>query len=258
MKVALQVNLAWPDVAHVYNIGYNGVCIGRVWLDRSASELPWEWLISLPMKLPATSTGRAASRKLALNALAAEWARLLNGTPKNRMDRVLTFARELEGPTVRKPAATGVEADMAPSLAPRVAPPPLPTTIEAQDQSKLTEPAAETVSESRDMRAEDTEAPVPQGDPSREQSVEAVPPDATPRAEEEIVGGLPVLNASVTKQLPMLTVAAVNHPPALQKLPRDLKSETSAHTPVAVPVAEHKPAGSSIFRDIVAVLSRHA
>src|SRR5262245_25941505 len=98
MKIALKLGLAWPDIKDLYDVSFDGIRIGRVWFacDRSPPQQPWEWLVSLPMALPDSTKGAAATLNDALNAFAAAWAQLLSSTQPARLRRALDLAQAVE------------------------------------------------------------------------------------------------------------------------------------------------------------------
>src|SRR5438477_11237700 len=98
MKIALNLGLAWPDVKDVYDVGFDGCCIGRVWLarDRAGSDSPWEWLVSIPMTLPDSTKGRAKSLNDALGAFATAWSQVISATPAPRLERALALSRAVD------------------------------------------------------------------------------------------------------------------------------------------------------------------
>jgi hypothetical protein len=98
MKIALKLGLAWPDIKDLYDVSFDGTRIGRVWFacDRSPAQQPWEWLVSLPMALPDSTKGAAATLNDALNAFAAAWAQVLSTTQPARLQRALELAQAVE------------------------------------------------------------------------------------------------------------------------------------------------------------------
>lgn len=94
MKLVLNVGLSWPEVDHVYSVGYHGQLVGKVWfaIDKRGDATPWEWLLSLPMALPDDSRGIARSRADALHALARSLHTLITHTSPDRFERTLAFA----------------------------------------------------------------------------------------------------------------------------------------------------------------------
>ncbi len=94
--VNLALNLrAWSDVSDIFNVGFNGCCIGRLWLarDRSEAEKPWEWMISIPMALPDSSKGIAESFDTAVRAIAMAWGHIIVTTPPSRLESALALLR---------------------------------------------------------------------------------------------------------------------------------------------------------------------
>jgi hypothetical protein len=94
--VNLALNLrAWSDVSDIFNVGFNGCCIGRLWLarDRSEAEKPWEWMISIPMALPDSSKGIAESFDTAVRAIAMAWGQIIVTTPPSRLESALALLR---------------------------------------------------------------------------------------------------------------------------------------------------------------------
>lgn len=94
-SITINVALKWPDVPDDYVARYPGHEIARIRLDhrRDPSGPHWEWMIVVPMALPAWSRGRAGSRDAGLKALAATWQRLLKETSPERIDRLWEFER---------------------------------------------------------------------------------------------------------------------------------------------------------------------
>lgn len=98
MKLALNISPAFREIKEFYNVEFHGCSIGRVWLaaDRSPTDQPWDWLISLPMTLPESSKGVASSLNDAMSALASAFAEIVKTTPAARLQRAFDFAAELE------------------------------------------------------------------------------------------------------------------------------------------------------------------
>lgn len=94
MKIRLTIGRAWPEVEHVFAVGYRGLAVGRIWLatDRPGHREPWEWLLCLPLALPDDSRGMSASRDDALQAVAACLSQLISRTPHERLERAFTLA----------------------------------------------------------------------------------------------------------------------------------------------------------------------
>jgi len=94
MNVALNLR-AWPDVSDIFNVGFDGCCIGRIWLahDRTDTDMPWEWIISIPMALPDSSKGKSNSFQAAARALAMAWGQILSATAPARLQSALALLR---------------------------------------------------------------------------------------------------------------------------------------------------------------------
>jgi hypothetical protein len=94
MKLLLNVGRAWPEVEHVYLVGYRNCAIGRLWfaVDRQTDPRAWEWHLSIPMTLPDDSKGIARSRAEALHELGNALHRLILQTPHDRLERAFEFA----------------------------------------------------------------------------------------------------------------------------------------------------------------------
>jgi hypothetical protein len=115
MKIALKLGLAWPDIKDLYDVSFDGTRIGRVWFacDRSPAQQPWEWLVSLPMALPDSTKGAAATLNDALNAFATAWAQVLSTTQPARLQRALELAQVVDQ---KDQSATSVRASQQNSL----------------------------------------------------------------------------------------------------------------------------------------------
>jgi hypothetical protein len=94
MKLLLNVGQTWPEVEHIYSVGYRGQAVGRIWFaaDRQTDARPWEWHLSLPLSLPDDSKGIARSRADAMQALANSLHRLIVQTPHDRLERAFQFS----------------------------------------------------------------------------------------------------------------------------------------------------------------------
>lgn len=94
MKLFLNVNLSWPEVEDVYSIGYRGQAVGKVWFatDRRHDATPWEWHLCIPMTLPDSTKGVAASKNDALQDLANSLHTLILHTPPERLERAFAFS----------------------------------------------------------------------------------------------------------------------------------------------------------------------
>lgn len=94
MKLLLNVGRAWPEVEHVYLVGYRNYAVGRMWfaVDRQADPRPWEWHLSIPMTLPDDSKGIARSMAEAVQELGNALHRLILQTPHDRLERAFQFA----------------------------------------------------------------------------------------------------------------------------------------------------------------------
>jgi hypothetical protein len=93
MKLVLNVGQTWPEVEHVYSVGYRGQAIGRVWFaaDRRTDPRPWEWHLAMPLTLPDDSKGLARSLDDALQAVGNALHRLIRQTPHDRLERAFQF-----------------------------------------------------------------------------------------------------------------------------------------------------------------------
>lgn len=102
MKLSLNIGLAWPEVGHVYAVGYRGQTVGRIWLsqDRRLDAMSWEWHLCIPMTLPDDSRGLACSKEAALQALANSLHALVQRTQPDRLERAFLLS-----------AATGLDFD---------------------------------------------------------------------------------------------------------------------------------------------------
>jgi len=90
-KLFLNVDLAWPEVEHLYAVGYRGQAVGKIWfaVDKRDEAKPWEWHLCLPMTLPDDTQGSARSKDEALQMLANSLHTLLLQVPPERMERAL-------------------------------------------------------------------------------------------------------------------------------------------------------------------------
>jgi hypothetical protein len=94
MKLLLNVGRAWPEVEHVYVVGYRNYAVGRMWfaVDRQADPRPWEWHLAIPMGLPDDSRGIARSMAEAVQELGNALHRLILKTPHDRLERAFEFS----------------------------------------------------------------------------------------------------------------------------------------------------------------------
>jgi hypothetical protein len=93
-KLSLNVGLAWPEVEHLYAVGYRGQTAGRIWFatDRRDQATPWEWHLCLPLTLPDDTQGSAGSKGEALQMLANSLHTLLLDVPPDRIERALQLS----------------------------------------------------------------------------------------------------------------------------------------------------------------------
>jgi hypothetical protein len=81
--ISLNARIRWPDVKDNYVVSYEGHDIGGVY----RSETAWTWSITVPMALPAWSTGSAPNLQEGIKALANAWTRILKQTDPARLQR---------------------------------------------------------------------------------------------------------------------------------------------------------------------------
>lgn len=138
MNLALKLR-AWPEVSDIFNVGFDGCAIGRVWRarDRSDAEQPWEWMISIPMALPDSSKGIAESLDTAVRAIAMAWGHIITTTAPARLESALALLRatgvvvvDREEDGAREPRPTESRSQVRPDqmqINNRVPVPPTPT-----------------------------------------------------------------------------------------------------------------------------------
>jgi hypothetical protein len=90
--ISLNLALRWPEIKNDYLVRFEGHSIGNVRL----SESGWVWAITIPMALPEWTVGRAASLEDSVKALAAAWAKLLNQTSPERLQRAWDLEKAAE------------------------------------------------------------------------------------------------------------------------------------------------------------------
>jgi hypothetical protein len=213
MKLSLDLSLAFPEIAEFYNVGFCGCPVGRVWLarDRAQTAQSWDWLISLPMTLPESSKGAAASLGDAMGALAAELARLIAATPVGRLQRAFDFAVDLERRTGPSPA-TGVAVN--PSLGAKLADLHAELAQSRGHQPPAVERApAATVATVRE--ATSREALAPAEEPVSAAMPEDTAPPAPPKAPSPAAGTAP--SAPVRKSIKLNVSPPVRPAPGAQK-----------------------------------------
>ena len=61
MKLSLNVGLTWPEIEHLYSVGYKGWTVGKVWsaMNPQTGAMSWEWHLCIPMSLPDDTQGVA-------------------------------------------------------------------------------------------------------------------------------------------------------------------------------------------------------
>src|SRR5262245_19043847 len=93
MKLVLNVGQTWPEVEHVFSVGYRGQVVGRIWFaaDRRTDPRPWEWHLAMPLTLPGASKGLARTRDDAVQAVGDALHRLIRQTPHDRLERAFQF-----------------------------------------------------------------------------------------------------------------------------------------------------------------------
>jgi hypothetical protein len=94
MKLSLNVGLTWPEVGHLYSVGYKGWTVGKVWsaMDPQTGAMSWEWHLCIPMSLPDDAQGVARSKSEALQALADSLHGVILRTPSDRLQRAFLLA----------------------------------------------------------------------------------------------------------------------------------------------------------------------
>jgi hypothetical protein len=94
MKLSLNVGLTWPEVEHLYSVGYKGWTVGKLWFatDTLTGAMTWEWHLCIPMNLPDDAKGVAGSKPEALQALADCLQQLILRTPPDRLERAFLLA----------------------------------------------------------------------------------------------------------------------------------------------------------------------
>lgn len=119
MKLSLNVGLTWPEVGHVFSVGYQGWIVGKVWFatDRQTDAAPWEWQLCIPMTLPDDAQGVARSKREALQAVADCLHRVILRTPADRLERAFRLA-EVSGLKFESGAEMEFEVDAAPAAEP--------------------------------------------------------------------------------------------------------------------------------------------
>ncbi len=141
MKLSLNVGLTWPEVGHLYSVGYKGWTVGKVWsaMDPKTGATSWEWHLCIPMNLPDDAQGVARSKSEALQALADSLHGVILRTPSDRLQRAFLLAEAAgltfdDGATmefdVAEPEALSEAAAVPPAL---VLAPVRPLAIAAQN-----------------------------------------------------------------------------------------------------------------------------
>lgn len=102
----LSAGLTWPDVKNDFILRHDGLAIGRIRLD----EGTWSWQITIPMTMPAWTSGTADSLEESKRAFAAAWGRLLNETSDERLERAWELVRAVEARQQRRDAARKTDA----------------------------------------------------------------------------------------------------------------------------------------------------
>ncbi len=94
MKLSLNVGLTWPELEHLYSVGYKGWTVGKVWsaMDPQTGAMSWEWHLCIPMNLPDDAQGVARSKSEALQALADSLHAVVLRTPSDRLQRAFLLA----------------------------------------------------------------------------------------------------------------------------------------------------------------------
>ncbi len=94
MKITLNVGLTWPEVEHLYTVGYKGWTVGKVWsaTDPQTDAISWEWHLCIPMSLPDDAKGIARSKSEALQALADSLHGIILRTSPDRLQRAFLLA----------------------------------------------------------------------------------------------------------------------------------------------------------------------
>ena len=104
--ITLSAGLTWPDVKNDFILRHDGLAIGRIRLD----EGTWSWQITIPMTMPAWTSGTADSLEESKRAYAAAWGRLLNETSDERLERAWELVRAVEARQQRRDAARKTDA----------------------------------------------------------------------------------------------------------------------------------------------------
>jgi hypothetical protein len=94
MKLSLNVGLTWPEVEHLYSVGYKGWTVGKVWsaMNPQTDAMSWEWHLCIPMSLPDDAQGVARSKSEALQALADSLHGIILRTSPDRLQRAFLLA----------------------------------------------------------------------------------------------------------------------------------------------------------------------
>jgi hypothetical protein len=126
MKLSLNVGLTWPEVGHLYSVGYKGWTVGKVWsaMDPQSGAISWEWHLCIPMNLPDDAQGVARSKSEALQALADSLHGVILRTPSDRLQRAFLLA-EAAGLTFDDGTTMEFDVDEPAALSAAAAPPAL-------------------------------------------------------------------------------------------------------------------------------------
>jgi hypothetical protein len=94
MKISLNVGLTWPEVEHLYTVGYKGWTVGKIWssTDPQTDAISWDWHLCIPMSLPDDAQGVAGSKSEALQALADSLHGIILRTSPDRLQRAFLLA----------------------------------------------------------------------------------------------------------------------------------------------------------------------
>jgi hypothetical protein len=126
MKISLNVGLTWPELEHLYSVGYKGWTVGKVWsaMEPQSDAMTWEWHLCIPMSLPDDARGVARSKSEALQALADSLHGVIVRTSPDRLQRAFLLA-EASGLTFEDGATLEFEVDEPAAFEAAIVPPTL-------------------------------------------------------------------------------------------------------------------------------------
>ena len=100
-SITLNATPTWPGVPNDFTLWFEAHSIGRIRRDQAG----WHWQLTIPMAMPAWTSGITSTFEAAQQSFGVAWGKLLNETSPERLERAWEFERAVEARRQRMEAA---------------------------------------------------------------------------------------------------------------------------------------------------------